>query len=71
MRRILGVLLLIAVFTAGQLVASGQEKKAEAKDKADLDKTIAKIAKYRADGEQKLLDKKFTRKEVMLKGENI
>lgn len=37
------------------------------KSNVDVDGTVAKISKYRADGEQKLLDKKFTKKEVVLK----
>ena len=45
--------------------------RAENRDHVNKDEIIAKISKYREEGEQKLVDKKFTRKEVALTGDNV
>ena len=75
MKRILGVLLLLEIFVAAPSVTYGQEKKAEPKQKAQItankDEIVAKISKYREEGEQKLVANKFTRKEVALTGDNV
>ncbi len=41
------------------------------KTTVNTDEIVAKIVKYRADGEAKLNDKKFTKKEVSLKTDNV
>ena len=75
MKKFLGMMLLLGVFLAAQTVTFAQEKKAEPKQKGKTtvktDEIIAKIKKYREEGEQKLVDNKFTRKVVEFKGENI
>jgi hypothetical protein len=62
MKRILGVILLLEVFVAAQWVTYGQEKKADPKQKTETtvnkDEIIARISKYREEGEQKLVGNK-------------
>lgn len=75
MKRILVVICLLAAFLFGYSVAHSQEKRAEPKQKTktavNTEEMIAKIKKYREEGEKKLVDNKFTRKVVEFKGENI
>ncbi len=71
----LTLILMLGIFVAAQSVASAQEKKAEPKQDTkatvNTEEMIARIQKYRQEGEQKVLDKKFTRKVVALSGDNI
>jgi hypothetical protein len=75
MRKCLGVLLIPGMFLAAQSITTAQEKKAEPKQntKATVNKEeiVARIKKYREAGEQKIVENKFTRKEVALTGENV
>jgi hypothetical protein len=75
MNKPLSVTLLLGIFVAAQLVTSAQEKKAEPKQKKETtvnkDEMVATIARYRQEGEQKLLDNKFTRRIVPLTGPKI
>lgn len=41
------------------------------KSSVNTDEIVAKITKYRAEGETKLTEKKFTKKEISLKGANV
>lgn len=70
MKRILGLILLLGLFGAAQSMASAQNKKPDPKQKTKTplnnDEVIAQIKKYREEGDQKLADNKFTRKEVTL-----
>ena len=60
------VVILVLVLGAMQSVIYAQGKEsAKAKDE------IARIQKYRDEGERKLVDNKFTRKEVALTGDNV
>lgn len=67
MKKIIGVILVLGLLVAAQSVTCAQEKKATPNN----DQTIAQIKKYREDGEQKLVNDKFTRKEVALTGDNV
>ena len=67
MKKIVSVLLLIGLFVTAQSVINAQEKETV----SDNDAIIAQIAKYREEGEQKLRDKKFTRKEIAFTGDNV
>ena len=75
MKTTLGVILLLGVFVAAQSMVSAQEKKVDPKQKpkttVNNDEVIAQIKKYREEGEKKLVDNKFTKKEVALTGDNI
>lgn len=68
MKNFATLMLLIGIFSAAPLIASAQKTDDDAKS---TDQTIAKIKKYREEGEQKLRDNKFTRKEVALTGAGI
>jgi hypothetical protein len=66
MKKFIGIILLLGVFvTAPSVTYAGKESA------GNNEEIIAKIAKYREEGEQKLRDKKFTRKEVALTGEGV
>lgn len=75
MKKILGVTLLFGVFVAAHSVAFAQEKKTEPKQitktTVNNEEIIARIKKFREEGEKKIVDNKFTRKEVALTGDNI
>lgn len=67
MKKIIGAILLL-----GLLVAAPSGTHAQGKETPGTsDEIIAQIKKYREEGEQKLRDKKFTRKEVALTGESV
>ncbi len=67
MKKIIRGILLVGLFAAAQSVTYAQEKETTGKN----DEIIAQIKKYREEGEQKLVDKKFTRKEVALMGDSV
>ena len=67
MKKFIGVILLLGVFVAAPSVTYAQGKETT----GNKDEIIAKIAKYREEGEKKLVDNKFTRKEVALTGDNV
>ena len=67
MKKIISGLLLIGLFVSSQSVTYAQDKETTTNN----DALIAQIAKYREEGEQKVRDKKFTRKEVALTGDNV
>ena len=75
MKMFLTMMLLLAVFVSAQTVTSAQGKKAEPRQKTktifNKDEIIAKITKYREEGERKLVENKFTRKEVIFTGDHI
>jgi hypothetical protein len=72
MKHLAGLLLLAGIFATVQLVSAAPEKTAGAKtDNKASDQVIAKIKKYREEGEQKLVENKLTRKEVSLTKPNI
>lgn len=76
---------LIILFIAASFISCGKDnvKKNDSIDKTkvtdtvkkqttvNVDETVAKISKYRADGEIKLNNKSFTKKEISLKGDNV
>jgi hypothetical protein len=67
MKKIISLILLLGPFVAGQSVTYAQGKRTT----GNKDEIIAQIKKYREEGEQKLVDKKFTRKEVAFTGDSI
>lgn len=72
MPNIFSILVLAGLFSLAPLLAFGQEKAAsQTKEAAITDSVLAKIKKYREEGEQKIRDNKFTRKEVSRTGSNI
>ena len=66
-KRIIGGILLFGLFVAAQSAICGQGKESAGNN----DEIIAKIMKYRAEGEKKLVENKFTRKEVAFTGDNV
>ena len=74
MRRVFGALMLVAALAATQTVtvarAAPPAKSAKSTKSTDQ-QTLVKIKAYRNAGEQKLVDNKFTRREVVLQGEHI
>ena len=68
MKKFISGILLLGLFVAAPAVTYAERKKASGSNK---DETIAQIKKYREDGEQKLVDNKFIRKEVALTGDNV
>ena len=75
MKKLIGGILLLGFFVAAQAVTNAQEKQAdpkqEAKSTGSENAIIAQITKYREEGEQKVRDNKFTRKEVAFTGEGV
>jgi hypothetical protein len=67
MKKIIGGILLAGLLAAAPSVTFAQAKEAA----GNKDEIIAQIKKYREEGEQKVRDKTFTRKEVALKGDSI
>ncbi len=74
MRKSLSAILLVGVFAASPALATIQATKSEKKEPGttvNKDQIVARIQKYREEGERKLVDNKFTRKEIALSGDNI
>jgi hypothetical protein len=73
MKGILGVILLLGLVVAALSVVSTQKKEANPAQKANApvnsDEVIAQIKKYREEGDKKLAENKFTKKEVTLTGD--
>lgn len=70
----MSVIVMVGLLMAVQSVAFADEKKAEPKQQsmtASNDEMIAKISQFRQEGEKKLVDKTFTKKEVPLTGANV
>lgn len=59
------------VTPAGAQGTTGDKGKPAASITADTESLVAQIDTYRQEGEKKLLEKKFTKKEVRFKGEGI
>lgn len=72
MKVLVSLILMAGLLLAVQSVTFADEKKAEPKQMTGSnDEMIAKISQFRVEGEKKLVDNKFTRKEVPLTGANI
>jgi hypothetical protein len=73
-KKLICVLVVIGLVTVGATLAgaqgtTGDKGKPAATMAADNESLVAQIDKYRQEGEKKLLEKKFTKKEVRFKGE--
>lgn len=74
MKTFLSMILTVAVLITLQSLVSAQEKKTDTKPMmttSNMDEMVAKISKFREEGEKKLVDNKFTRKVVPLTGADV